>query len=66
MTGPILGAVVAILLGGTTEVAPTYYSQEAFIAVLLAAGASSGIALPARVAQSARTERVEVRSSSLA
>jgi hypothetical protein len=66
MTGPILGAVVAIVLGGTTEVAPTYYSQEAFIAVLLAAGAASGIALPVGATRPVRADRVEVRSSSLA
>jgi O-Antigen ligase len=59
MAGPVLGSVIAILLGGTTEVAPTYYAQEAFIAVLLAAGAASGMAVVGRVSGYATRKPVD-------
>ncbi|WP_445148158.1 O-antigen ligase family protein [Baekduia sp. Peel2402] len=62
MTGPVLGSVIAILLGGTTEVAPTYYAQEALVAVLLAAGAASGMATAYRVSRAATPEAVEEAS----
>jgi hypothetical protein len=39
----LMGILLVIILSGGTEVSPTYYSQEALLAVLLIMGAAAGI-----------------------
>jgi O-antigen ligase len=41
----LLGMLLVVLLSGATEVAPSYYSQEAFLFTLLTMGAASGLAV---------------------
>ncbi len=65
-SGPLLASVVTIVLAGTTEVAPTYYAQEAFIAVLLAVGAAAAVAVRVPASVPARVPVVRAPPSAVA
>jgi hypothetical protein len=65
-SGPLLASVVTIVLAGTTEVAPTYYAQEAFITMLLAVGAAAAVAVRIPAPAAARVPVVSASPSATA